>query len=124
MVFNRPDPSHRRRELRNNQTPAELTLWDQLKGGKLNGVKFRRQFGVGPFIVDFYAPKLRLVIEVDGDSHFSPEGKQYDLERTAYLNGLGLMVIRFTNMDVKQALEDVLRRIRQSMPPSPYETEA
>jgi very-short-patch-repair endonuclease len=79
--------------------------------------KFRRQRPFGKFIVDFYCSELKLVIEVDGDSHFSPEAAAYDCERTLYLESLGLHVLRFTNVDVLYRLDDVKDRIWKMTPP-------
>jgi very-short-patch-repair endonuclease len=83
------------KELRKNMTLAEKKLWYEY----LRTFKFRvlRQRTIDNFIVDFYCPTLNLIIEVDGDSHFTEQGKQYDLERTQILEGYGLKVIRFTN---------------------------
>jgi very-short-patch-repair endonuclease len=88
----------RAKELRKNMTPAEKKLWNNY----LKTFKFRvlRQRPINNFIVDFYCANLKLVIEVDGDSHFTPEGKDYDAERTAILEGYGLKVMRFTNENV------------------------
>ena len=99
----------RARAMRREMTPAERRLWyDCLRHLP---VKFRRQRPIGRFIVDFYAPASKLVIEVDGDSHFEPQGIAYDRERTAYLHGLGLHVLRFTNDEVLNNLEGVHARL-------------
>ncbi|AFZ59884.1 endonuclease domain-containing protein [Anabaena cylindrica FACHB-243] len=93
-----PKLIERAKELRKNMTPAEKKLWNEY----LKNFKFRvfRQRPIDNFIVDFYCPSLKLVIEVDGDSHFTPEGKNYDMERTEMLKGYGLKMMRFTNNDV------------------------
>ena len=101
--FNRPEQKARRRELRNRPTEAEHLLWYQLRGAQLDGRKFRRQHGIGPYIVDFYCPEEKLVIELDGDIHDEPEVKARDVIREAYLVGEGLKVLRFGN---EQALGD------------------
>ena len=85
-----------RRKLRTHGTIAEATLWQMLKSRQIEGVKFRRQYGIGPYILDFYCPELRLCIELDGQPHFTPEGYEYDLHRTEYLNRFhGIQVMRF-----------------------------
>ena len=90
-------------------TPAEATLWRALKGRSVGGLKFRRQQGIGPFILDFYCPEYRLAIEVDGTSHdYKPD---YDEERTAYLRGQGVTVLRFSNQQVFSCLDGVLTEI-------------
>ena len=102
-----------RRELRINGTIAEATLWQMLKSRQIEGFKFRRQFGIGPYILDFYCPELRLCIELDGQPHFTPEGYEYDLHRTEYLNRFhGIQVMRFENKDVFCYPENVLSEIR------------
>jgi len=97
----------RSRQLRNNSTLSEVLMWNQLKGKKVRGYQFMRQKPVGHYIVDFFCFKLRLVIEIDGDSHFGRE--QNDSERTVYLESHGLTVLRFIDSDVKKNLEGVLR---------------
>lgn len=111
MIHNRPILKERRKELRNNATPAEQQLWSMLKHSNLGGFKFRRQHSVGPYILDFYCPAEKLAIELDGDSHFSEEAVVYDRERTAYLNVLGIRVLRFWNTDVYENIEAVCERI-------------
>ncbi len=105
------------KELRKNMTPAERKLWY----GYLSTFKFRvlRQRPIDNFIVDFFCAQLRLVIEVDGESHFTDEGKDYDWERTHILEGYGLKVLRFTNDEVLQDWEGVCRRIEEEIPPTP-----
>lgn len=112
LITNRQEYNERRKELRAASTKAEQALWTRLRNRQVGGFKFRRQFGIGPFIVDFYCRPLKIVIEVDGDSHFSDEGVVRDQERTAFLNGLGFRVIRFANDEVSDAMEGVLERIR------------
>ena len=80
-------------------------------------MKFWRQKPINNFIVDFYFPKLKLVIEVDGDSHFTDSGLVYDEERTRVLEGYGLRVIRFTNDEVVQNFEGVCEQIMGFYPP-------
>ncbi len=93
-----PDLIKRAKELRKNMTPAEKKLWYNY----LRNFKFRvlRQRPINNFIVDFYCPNLKLVIEIDGDSHFTAEGQAYDRQRTQILEGYNLKVIRFTNQEV------------------------
>ena len=97
-------------------TPAEKRLWY----GYLRTFKFRvlRQRPIDNFIVDFFCAGLKLVIEVDGESHFTNEGKDYDWERTQILKGYGLKVLRFTNDEVLQDWEGVCRRIEEKIPPT------
>jgi len=87
------------RKLRRNMTDAERKLWSLLRNNRL-GVKFRRQVPYGPYILDFYCVKARLVVELDGSQHYTPEGKRRDAKRDAYLRSDGLEVLRFLNDEV------------------------
>lgn len=115
MLNNRPILKERRKELRNNATPAEQELWRVLRQRNLGGHKFRRQHSVGPYILDFYCPAKRLAIELDGDSHSTAESIVYDCERTAYLSGVGIRVLRFLNADVHEHVEEVCEKILQEI---------
>ena len=98
-----------RKALRSNMTPAEATLWRALKGRGVGGMKFRRQQGIGPFILDFYCPEHRLGIELDGDSH--DYKYEYDEERTEYLRQQGIRIIRFSNQQVFTSIQGVVSEI-------------
>ena len=115
MIHNRPILKSRRKELRNNSTPAEKLLWSVLQHSNLGGYKFRRQHSVGAYILDFYCPSECLAVELDGDSHFTDEAIEYDRERTAYLNSLGIKVLRFLNTDVYDNLNVVCERILEEI---------
>ena len=110
------------KEMRKNPTPAEQKLWQFLRNtppfGR-GGIKIWRQKPIDYFIVDFYCPQLKLVIEVDGESHFTEQGKAYDNERTRILAAYGLQVIRFKNDEVLNSFEGVWHRICEFIPPSP-----
>ena len=99
------------RRMRREPTPAEETLWRLLRNRRLAGFKFRRQHPIGPYIADFYAASAALVIELDGDSHATDEGKENDRIRHAYLESLGLLVVRFWNFEVKEDAEAILERL-------------
>lgn len=101
-------------QLRWNLTLAEQKLWQALKGRQL-GIKFRCQHPIGRFIVDFYCPQCKLIIEVDGEIHTQQLG--YDANRTEQLEAYGYQVLRFQNQEVMSNLEEVLRQIRQVLPP-------
>jgi very-short-patch-repair endonuclease len=83
------------RDLRRNSTVAEIKLWQQLQNRQLENHKFVRQFPSGPFIADFACREKKLVIEVDGETHSTPEELAYDKKRTAFLVEQGYAVIRF-----------------------------
>jgi very-short-patch-repair endonuclease len=103
-----------RKYLRNNLTEAECVLWSVLKGKKLDGRKFRRQHSIGYFIADFYCPSEKLIIELDGKHHFSPEGIEKDRERDEHLKELGIKVLRLENKEVLNNLSEVLKSIKSN----------
>ncbi len=105
----------RARQLRKNMTDAERRLWSKIRRKQIQGVQFYRQRPIGPYIVDFYAPAARLVIEVDGGQHFRERGRVYDQQRDRYLRSLGLHVLRFTNEEVLRNLEGVVKAIWQAV---------
>src|SRR5262249_17451085 len=107
-IFNPPRQKVRRQELRNNPTRAETTLRELLQGRRLMGKMFGRQCGIGPYIVDFYCPECRLVIELDGVLHQSIGVDEYEGERNMYFARLGLRVIRFENRILFWNMEAVL----------------
>ena len=113
-----PKLKERARELRNNMTSAEGKLW--LKFLKKLPIRFLRQKPLDNFIVDFYCASASLVIEVDGDSHYSENGIPYDEQRTSVLEGYGLKVLRFTNTDIMQNFKSVCDEINKVInPPIP-----
>ncbi len=101
------------KRLRKNQTPAEAKLWQELRAGRLDGLKFRRQHPVGRFILDFYCAEYKLVIEVDGKIH--DDQVDYDAARTANLELYGYKVIRFKNDVVINQTETVLTEILRAI---------
>ena len=98
------------RALRKAGILHEVLLWNELKSKKLNGLDFDRQKIIGDYIVDFYCPEKSLVIEVDGDSHNVKQDE--DVRRDAFLNSLGLKVIRLLAKDVFQNMEGVIKYLR------------
>ena len=103
----------RARELRRKLTLPEILLWQQIRGGKLNGAKFRRQHPIGPYILDFYCDEAKLAVEVDGSAHEHPDQYRHDQARTAWLNARGITVYRIAARDVLGNLEGVLASVRQ-----------
>ena len=99
---------------RKAMTAAEQALWEQFRSNKL-GVRFRRQHVIGTYIVDFVCLKCKLVVEVDGEYHSSPEQQLLDAERTAYLKTKGYRVVRFTNSQVLTDIESVMSQIIRSL---------
>jgi very-short-patch-repair endonuclease len=124
-----PIPTERSRELRNNATPAERKLWSALSNRQMSGVRFNRQVVIRPYICDFAARSVKLVIELDGGQH--GEAVAYDTVRTEFLEARGYRVLRFWNNDVLTNLEGVVgqialalndrpspSRLRRSSPPA------
>ena len=103
-------------ELRDHMTLPEKILWEELGEKKCLGYKFRRQHPIGIYIVDFYAHKLKLVIEVDGKYHENPEQIKLDKERTSFLEFNGLKVLRFSNEEVLENIKSVIQKIRKEVP--------
>ena len=113
-----------RHRLRSNRTPAEQLLWSNLRGNQIHGLKFRREHGIGSYIVDFFCPERSLVIEIDGDVHATESKIKTDRQRENNLLALGLLVLRYNNDDVLHNLEGVLEDIalkvsKSSTSPSP-----
>jgi len=115
MKFTRNDPAlkHRRRELRHNQTEAEKAIWAHIRNRQFYGVRFFRQYSVGPYILDFYCPLLKLAIELDGGQHSQDDNQEYDASRSAYLKSKGIDVMRFWNHEALGDTEAVLTRIAE-----------
>ena len=103
-----------RQYLRRNMTEPEIVLWAVLKGKKLCGKKFRRQHSIGYYIVDFYCPSERLVIELDGSQHYTQNGLEKDKDRDLHLSEMGIKVVRFKNADVLNNLTSVLKTIKEN----------
>jgi very-short-patch-repair endonuclease len=99
------------RDLRRSMTDAEKLLWSKIRGKQLNGLQFYRQKIIGNYIADFYCPKTRLVIEIDGGQHYSPEGKEKDRLRDEYMARERIRVVRFSDREVLENLEAVLEKL-------------
>lgn len=104
-------------------TKAEVILWSKLKG-KATGYKFRRQYSVGAFVLDFYCPELKLAIEVDGDSHFTDDAELKDAIRERIVSEYGIYFLRFTNAEVSDNVDGVVTEICRwtKRPPRPSAT--
>jgi very-short-patch-repair endonuclease len=107
------------RSLRQSMTKAEVYLWMHLRKRALGGARFRRQHPIGPYIADFACPAAKLVVEVDGATHATPQELAYDERRTKYLQQLGWTVLRVTNTDIYENMDGVWRTISAQFAPPP-----
>ncbi len=101
----------RRKELRSTQTEVEKLLWYRLRNRQVLNLKFFRQFSVGPYILDFYCPQIKLAIELDGGQHSEDLAILYDKDRTNYLTNFDIHVIRFWNNEIIKQIDSVLEAI-------------
>jgi very-short-patch-repair endonuclease len=110
-IFNKSSEREKRQRLRHEMPQAELILWSQVRGKQVHDCRFRRQYSVGPFVIDFYAPSIKLAIELDGATHDSVESQEYDAGRQEQIESLGITFLRFSNDEVYHNLSSVLNRI-------------
>ncbi len=112
--FNKRSTRSVRRMLRKIMPKAELILWSRLRRRAILGARFRRQYSVGPYVVDFCCPALKLAVEVDGETH-NASTEAYDRERQNYIEEYGIKFLRFTNVEVYDNLDGVLTRIYEAV---------
>ena len=119
MKFLRNDPTlkEQRRDLRRNQTDTERIFWSHLRNRQFCGMKFFRQYSIGPYILDFYSPAMKLAVELDGGQHNQTENKNYDAARSRYLKTQGIDIIRFWNHEVLLDIEGVLGELMLKITP-------
>lgn len=103
------------RSLRKNQTDAEKKLWSILRNRQFFGTKFRRQFPVDKYILDFYSPEYKLCIEADGGQHYEDKGRQKDEIRTRDLSKLGVRILRFSDREILINIEGVCKSIQETV---------
>jgi len=111
LHYNTTNRKQRRRFLRSHLSKAEAVLWTHLSRRQMLGYKFRRQYSVDQYIIDFYCPELKLAIEVDGESHFTETARAYDRKRQECIGSFGIRFLRPTNADVLGNLCGVLDEI-------------
>lgn len=116
VFYNKTKNLTKRVLLRRAQTPQEIILWSKLRNNQL-GHKFKRQYSVGPYVLDFYCPIKKLAIEIDGSQHI--ENKRYDLERSNYLSVFNIKIIRFWNSEIIANINKVLEKIKNELRISP-----
>ncbi len=112
ITYNHPNRKDVRKQLRKNSTPEETILWDYLRNNNL-GFKFRRQYGISGYILDFYCSSKRLGIELDGLQHL--KNQEYDNNRTKLFNDLDIKILRFWNSEVNENLEEVIKKIKEEL---------
>ena len=103
------------RNLRRNQTEAEKKLWAILRNRQLVGVKFRRQFPVGKYVLDFYSPRYKLGVEADGGQHYEDEGKYRDEVRLIGLSKLGIEILRVSDREILNHIDGVWELIQKTI---------
>jgi very-short-patch-repair endonuclease len=117
QLFNKTTEKLKRRQLRSNMTKAEAIIWQKLRCKQLENCKFRNQYSVDRFVLDFYSPEIKLAIEIDGESHFQEGAAHYDNDRQIFIESAGINFLRFTNNQVYENLNGVLeiiaRKIRE-----------
>ena len=113
-LFNRVTEKANRRRLRKESTEAEKLLWSYLRNKKLNNLKFKRQFSVRKYVIDFYCPSRKLAIELDGDIHLEKQVREHDEIRDNYLRSLRIQILRINNQDVFNDIYKVLDKIQQA----------
>ncbi len=111
FLFNRPSRKRLRQRLRNQFVYPEIILWQRLRRRAILNKKFRRQYGIGPYVVDFFCPELRLAIEIDDSYHLEPERKKRDRIRQAYIEAQDIRVVRFTSTDVVIRTDAVVEKL-------------
>ncbi len=113
-VFNKASLRERRKALRHLMPDAEVIMWSRLNRRQMQGHKFRRQYSVGSYVLDFYCPELKLAIEIDGDTHFRNGANEYDKERQEEIEQYGIKFLRFMNTEVYHNLNGVLQTIHET----------
>jgi len=113
------DTTKIRQRLRRNLTLAEEIFWNQVSKSKFMNLKFRRQHGIGKYIADFYCPTKKLIIEIDGNSHFTKQGQLRDAERSRYIASLGYRIIRYNNNDIVDNVDGVFQDLENQLKLTP-----
>ncbi|MBO6794146.1 MAG: DUF559 domain-containing protein [Balneolaceae bacterium] len=116
MTFRNPiHTKELRRQLRKSSTEAEQHFWDAVRGKQLLNLKVRRQYGIGPYILDFYFPELKIAVEIDGKIHLKPEVIASDKNKEAFLKENEIELLRFSNEDINEKMDEVLKQLRLSL---------
>ena len=113
--FNKTSEKANRLQLRKNPPKTEVIVWSKLKGRQMLGYKFRRQYSVGTYVIDFYCPTLKLAVEIDGHSHFERDAAANDKRRQAFIESFGVQFLRFTNDEVSKNMDGVLETVKHAV---------
>ena len=113
--FNRESETGQRRQLRGSMPEAEVILWSRLKGRLLLGCKFRRQYRVESFVIDFFSVEIKLGIELDGDSQFQPDAPEYGRNRQQFIESFGIRIVRILNTEIYDNLDGVLEMMGRAV---------
>ena len=114
-ILNKASMKKRRQILRKNMPKTEIILWSKIRRKQILDCRFRRQYSVGAYVLDFYCPEMKLAIEIDGDSHCRASAEEYDKLREDEVKQLGIQFLRFQNTDVYKNLNGVLQTIYEKI---------
>jgi len=114
-IFNIEKNLDIRRKLRKKSTPAENVLWSCLRNRNFSAYKFRRQYGIGDYVVDFYCPRLKLAIELDGGYHYEREIKEFDIKRQQDIEQLEITFLRFSNEEIIYNIDETLNKLHSKI---------
>ena len=106
-LYNKISVKEKRKYLRKNMPSSELKLWKKIRNKQMLNIKFRRQYSIGNYIVDFYCAELKLAIELDGETHFTQDNIDYENKRTKYIESLGIKIIRYSNYEIINNFEGI-----------------
>ncbi len=115
LHFNKTVMKDRRRELRANSTESEKLMWIFLRGRNTKGQKFRRQYSVDSYVLDFYCPSLKLAIEIDGEIHDKEDQKKYDAERQKHIEAYGIRFMRIRNEEIMNDMDKVMKAVEDKI---------
>lgn len=112
--YNKKEMKERRKELRANMTYCEKLVWKRLRKRKMEA-RFHRQYSIDGYVLDFYCPKLKLAVEIDGEVHEEFEQKEYDKNRQEYLESFGITFLRITNDEINRDFDEAVKRIEEKI---------
>ncbi|RKY94255.1 MAG: hypothetical protein DRQ13_08475, partial [Ignavibacteriae bacterium] len=113
--YNKSSEKEKRRKLRQNQTNAEELVWRYLRNKQMLGYKFKRQYSLDHFVIDFYCPELKLAVELDGESHNNPEQREYDIKRQKYLEEFNIKFVRIKDDELQGNPNKAFLKIEDSI---------